>query len=97
MCRRKGKFITLYQLSVAILSYYFTLCTHKKTHLFSFLINVFWGADSKSAIHFFRPALENPDNDNSEKINFSGLSRFSGVVLKKWTSAFFSAGQKTLY
>ena len=61
--------------------YYFTLCTYKKTRLFLFLTNVFWGVDSKSAIHFFRPALENPDNP--EKANFSGLSRFSGVGLKK--------------
>ena len=35
---------------------------YKKTRLFLFLINVFWGVDSKSAIHFFRLALENPDN-----------------------------------
>ena len=74
--------------------YYFTLCTYKKTHLFLFLMNVFWGVDSKSAIHFFRPALENPDN--LEKNNFSRLSRFSGVGLKKWTSAFVLEGQKTL-
>ena len=31
----------------------------------------FSGVDSKSEIHFFRPALENPDNP--EKTNFSGL------------------------
>ena len=41
---------------------------------------------------FFRPALETPDN--LEKTNFSGMSRFSRVGLKKWTSAFVSAGQK---
>ena len=44
---------------------------------FIFQVNVFWGVDSKFEIHFFRPALENPDNP--EKTNFSGLSRFSGV------------------
>ena len=69
--------------------YYFTLCTYKKTRL-SFYNKHFWGVDSKSAIHFFRPALENPDNP--EKIIFSGLSRFTGVGLKKLTSAFVSAG-----
>ena len=41
------------------------------------IIHSGWGVDSKSEIHFFRPALENPDNP--EKTNFSGLSRFSGV------------------
>ena len=45
-----------------IIWYYLTLCTYKKTRLFIFLINVFWGVDSKSAIRFFRSALENPDN-----------------------------------
>ena len=39
------------------------LYAHVKKHVFFFfLINVFWGVDSKSAIHFFRPALENPHN-----------------------------------
>ena len=33
--------------------YYFTLCAHKKTRLYLFLINVFWCVDSKSAIRFF--------------------------------------------
>ena len=55
-------------------------------------MNVFWGVDSKSAINFFRSAMENPVNP--EKINFSGLSRFFGAGLKKWTSAFVWAGQK---
>ena len=62
--------------------------------LFLFLTNDFYCADFKSAIRFFRPALETPDNP--EKTNFSGMSRFSRVGLKKWTSAFVSAGQKTL-
>ena len=52
----------------------------KKTHLFLSLINVFWGVDSKSAIPFFRPALEK--TDNQKKTNFSGLSRFFSVGLK---------------
>ena len=50
--------------------------------------------DSKSAIRFFRPALENPDNQ--EKTKISGLSRFSSVGFKKWTLAFVSPGQKKL-
>ena len=62
---------------VMLFWYYFTLCTYKKTRPFIFETNVSWGVDSKSEIHFFRPALENPDNP--EKTNFSGLSRFSGV------------------
>ena len=43
---------------------YFTLCTYKKkkTLLFLFFMNVFWDVDSKSAIHFFRLALKNPNN-----------------------------------
>ena len=79
----------------SIFGYYFTLCTHKKHVFLFFLINVFWGVDSKSAIRFFRSALEN--HDNPENTDFSELSRFSGVGLRKWTSAFVSAGQKTLY
>ena len=60
------------------------LDAHMKIHAFSFfLINVIWGVDFKYAIHFFRPALENPDNP--EKTNFSKLSRFSGVELKQLT------------
>ena len=72
------------------------LYAHIKKHIFFFfLINFFWGVDSKSAIHFFWRALENPDNP--EKTIFSGLSRFSGVGLEKWTTAFVSAGQKNPY
>ena len=44
--------------SVAIILLY----AHIKTRLFLFSINVFEGVDSESAIHFFRPALETPDN-----------------------------------
>ena len=62
------------------------LYARTKTRLFIFLINVFWGVDSKSTIRFFRSALEDPDNPENNE--FSGLSRFSGVGLKKWTSAF---------
>ena len=57
--------------------YYFTLCTYKKNTSFYFFNKLFWGVDSKSAIHFFRSALEN--HDNPEKTIFSGLSRFFGV------------------
>ena len=49
-----------------------------KNTFFLFLINVFWGVDSKSAIRFFLPALENPDN--LEKNNFFRLIlRFSDM------------------
>ena len=68
------------------------LYANKKNTSFFFLINVFWGVDSKSAIRFFRSALKN--TDNPENTDFSGLPRFSGVGMKKWTSAFVSAGQK---
>ena len=53
------------------------LYVHITNTSFSFYNDFFWGVDSKSAIHFFRPALENPDN--LEKTTFSGLSGFSGV------------------
>ena len=33
-----------------------------KNASFSFFNKHFWSVDSKSAIHFFRRALENPDN-----------------------------------
>ena len=72
-----------------------------KNTFFSFFNKHFWSVDSKSAIHFFRRALENPDNpEKSQKTNFSGLSRFSSIGqfgLKKWTSAFVSAGQEKPY
>ena len=61
--------------------YYFTLCTYKKTCLFLFSINVFGVYIPNLQSIFFRPALENPDNPENTK--FSGLSRFSGVGLKK--------------
>ena len=38
------------------------LYAHIKNTSFHFLMNVFLGVDSKSGIHFFRLALENPDN-----------------------------------
>ena len=41
---------------------------------FYFFNKCFWDVNSKSAISFFQPALETPDN--AEKINFSGLSSF---------------------
>ena len=72
--------------------YCFTLYTHKK-HVF-FLIICFLGVDSKSGIHFFRPALENPDNP---EIFFSLLSRFSGVGRKKMDFRICFGRSKTLY
>ena len=56
--------------------YYFILCTHKK-HIFSFLINVYWGVDSNSEIHSSWPT-QKKKNDNPKKKN--ELSKFSGVV-----------------
>ena len=57
------------------------LYAHIKNTSSSFLNKCFLGVDCKSAIHFFRLALENPDNPENTKI--SGLSRVSGVGLKK--------------
>ena len=51
--------------------------------------------DSKSVIHFFRPVLETPDNP--EKINFSGLSKFSGVGVKNGLQHLFWQVKKPLY
>ena len=73
--------------------YTILLYAHIKKTFFSFLMNVFWGVDSKSAILFFWLALENPDNPKRQIFRIIEVFR---CRTNKWTSAFVSAGQKAL-
>ena len=75
--------------------YYFILCTHKK-HIFSFLINVYWGVDSNSEIHSSWPTQKKKKTIIRKKKRIIEIFRCR-VGLCKWTSAFVSTGQKTLH
>ena len=63
---------------------------------FSFFNKRFWGVDSKSAIHFFLPALENPNNP--EKINFFRIIEVFRCRTKKmdFSICFGRSKKKTL-